>query len=439
MPRRPLVSVLSALAVLGMTAACSGDDGGEGDDGAAPRNESEGPVTLDYWAWAPNITEVVQIWNDENPDIQVKVNDSAQGDDLVTKVLTAHRAGNGPDLVQAEYQALPSLVVNDVVTDITQDTEGIQDAFTDDIWSLTTFNDAVYAVPQDLAPMMLFYRADIFDELGLEVPETWEEFREVAEQVREKDPDRHLTTFSTEDPGWFSGLAQQAGAEWWSLDGDQWTVAIDDEATGQVADYWGDLVADDLVLGEPMYTPQWNAQLNNGTLIAWPGAVWGPAVLEGIAEDTKGKWEMAPLPAWEAGDDQVGFWGGSTTAVTTEADDTAAAAEFATWLNTDPRAVEALITTSNLYPAATDGQTSPALDEPPSFMPNQPDFFAQAADIAGSARGVHLGSERQRHLRRLPRRLREGHPERHAVHRRAGHHAGGDTRGHGGERLRGHR
>ena len=140
-----------------------------------------------------------------------------------------------------------------------------------------------------------------------------------------------------------------------------------------------------------MYTPQWNAQLNDGTLIAWPGAVWGPAVLEGIAPDTKGKWEMAPLPAWEAGDDTVGFWGGSSTAVTTEADDTAAAAEFATWLNTDPRAVEALITTSNLYPAATDGQTSPALDEPPSFMPNQPDFFAQAADIAASAQGFTWG------------------------------------------------
>ena len=50
-----------------------------------------------------------------------------------------------------------------------------------------------------------------------------------------------------------------------------------------------------------MYTPQWNKQLNDGTLLAWPSAVWGPAVLEGIAPDTKGKWAMAPLPQWIGG------------------------------------------------------------------------------------------------------------------------------------------
>ena len=182
----PLVPALTALALVGL-AACGGGDDDDG-GGAARATRARARSTLDYWAWAPNIAEVVDIWNEENPDIQVKVNDAAQGDDLVTKVLTAHRAGNGPDLVQAEYQALPSLVVNDVVTDITEDTADVQDAFTDDIWSLTTFNDAVYAVPQDLAPMMLFYRADIFDQLGLEVPETWDEFRAVAEQVRAEGP-----------------------------------------------------------------------------------------------------------------------------------------------------------------------------------------------------------------------------------------------------------
>jgi multiple sugar transport system substrate-binding protein len=390
MRRRALVPATAAIAALLLAAGCSGDDSGGG-GGSAPRNEAEGPVTLDYWAWAPNISKVVDIWNAENPDIQVKVNESAQGDDLVTKVLTAHRAGNGPDLVQAEYQALPSLVVADVAADISQDVEGIADAFTEDIWQLTTFDETVYAVPQDLAPMMLYYRQDLFDQMGLQVPTTWDEFRQVAEQVQQQDPKLHLTTFSSEDPGWFAGLSQQAGAEWWTLDGSTWTVGIDDEPTQQVADYWGDLVADGLVLGQPMYTPQWNAQLNDGSLLAWPSAIWGPAVLEGIAPDTRGKWAMTPLPAWESGDERVGFWGGSSTAVTTDADDTAAAAEFAAWLNTDPEAVQASIRFGNLYPASTDGQSSPALDEPPAFLPNQPDFFEQVADIAASAQGFTWG------------------------------------------------
>ena len=54
-------------------------------------------------------------------------------------------------------------------------------------------------------------------------------------------------------------------------------------------------------------------------------------------------------------------------------------------------ALEASITGASLYPASTEGQSSPALNEPPSFMPNQPEFFAQAADISASAEGFTWG------------------------------------------------
>jgi multiple sugar transport system substrate-binding protein len=69
----------------------------------------------------------------------------------------------------------------------------------------------------------------------------------------------------------------------------------------------------------------------------------------------------------------------------------AQAAEFARWLNTDPQAVEALISISNVYPASTDGQSAPALNEPPSFMPDDQSFFARAADISKTARGFTWG------------------------------------------------
>ena len=239
--------------------------------------------------------------------------------------------------------------------------------------------------------MMLFYRKDLFKKLGLEVPATWDEFAEAARQVRQKDPDRYLTTFSANDPGWFAGLSQQAGAEWWAVDGESWSVGIDDDATQQVAQYWDDLVTEGAIDDQPMYTPQWNKQLNDGTLLAWPSAVWGPAVLEGIAPDTKGKWAMAPLPQWTDGEQVAGFWGGSSTAVTRNSKHPAEAAEFARWLNTDPEAVAALIGISNVYPASTDGQSAPALDDPPAFMPDDADFFARAAEISQTARGFTWG------------------------------------------------
>jgi multiple sugar transport system substrate-binding protein len=59
------------------------------------------------------------------------------------------------------------------------------------------------------------------------------------------------------------------------------------------------------------------------------------------------------------------------------------------WLNTDPAAVEGLVTHSAIYPAATSAQE--ALTNPPAFFPNQPDFYTEAAGIAATSSGFTWG------------------------------------------------
>ena len=64
--------------------------------------------------------KVVDLWNKgrKQQQIPVTVKKQASGDSLVTKILTAHKAKKAPDLVQVEYQALPTLVSNDALADI---------------------------------------------------------------------------------------------------------------------------------------------------------------------------------------------------------------------------------------------------------------------------------------------------------------------------------
>ena len=96
--------------LLGFTmfaAACSsGDNNGSG----TPKPEEK--VELSFWTWVPNIDKVVEKWNATHPNIHVTASNQAQGDELVTKLLTAAKAGNPPDLAQVEYQALPTLVID---------------------------------------------------------------------------------------------------------------------------------------------------------------------------------------------------------------------------------------------------------------------------------------------------------------------------------------
>ncbi|MEU6537415.1 extracellular solute-binding protein [Streptomyces sp. NPDC047000] len=377
---RPLRSTACVLAVtLGATAlaAC-----GSGDDSTS----GSGPVSLTYWSWAPGMDKVVALWNKgpgKKAQITVTVKKQASGDTLVTKILTAHQAKKAPDLVQAEYQALPTLVSNDALADISKEVGDARSKFADGVWQQTTLGtDAVYAVPQDIGPMMFYYRADLFKKYKLTVPTTWEQFAETARKLKKASPGTDLTTFSANDSGLFAGLAQQAGAKWWTTSGDKWKVAIDDAATQKVATFWGGLVKEGVIDNQPMYTPSWNKALNTGKQIAWVSAVWAPGTLTTAAPDTQGKWAMAPLPQWSPSENVTGSWGGSSTAVTTDSKHRTAAAKFAAWLNTDGDALNALAKESGIYPASTSAQLSGAFAEPPAYFSNQADFYTRAAAIA---------------------------------------------------------
>jgi multiple sugar transport system substrate-binding protein len=387
MRRTRSAKILVVILAAGLVAAC-------GSDSSSKTTTTQSKVELSFWTWATNIEQVVDKWNASHPNIHVTVSRQAQGDELVTKVLTAAKAGNPPDLVQAEYQALPTLVSNDVVADLKKQAGSAKASFADGVWQQVTLGtDSVYAIPQDSGPMMLYYRTDLFKQYGLSVPKTWDEFAAMARLLRTKTKKNFLTTFSSGDPGWFAGLSQQAGASWWGINGDTWKVAINDAATKKVADYWGGLVKDGSIDSQPMYTPQWNKALNDGTLLAWPSAIWGPGVLAGIAAGTKGKWAMAALPQWSAGENRTGNWGGSSTAVAAKSKHIDAAAQFAVWLNTDPTATGLMITQGGLYPAARDAQSGPALQSPPAFFPDQKDFYTTAKAIADTAAGVTWGPD----------------------------------------------
>jgi multiple sugar transport system substrate-binding protein len=374
----------AAVTLPGLLAACGGDSE---EAPATTTGDADAAATLTFWTWTTNVEKVVDIWNKKNPTQKVTVSRQAQGEELVTKIVTAHRAGNPPDLIHAEYQGLPVLITNGVTADLTAIADSVKGEFTEGTWALTSFGGKSYGVPQDVGPMMLYYRADLFTELELAVPTTWEEFGQVARTVRQKDPKRYLATFSSDDPGWFAGLAEQAGANWWTNDNGTWTVAINDAATRKVATFWGDLVNAGVLSGKPMYTPEWNKAMGDGTLLAWPSAVWGAGVLEGVAPTTKGKWRMAPMPQWDPATPASGYWGGSATAIAAKSKQQAQAGKFVKWLNTDPEAVEALVSICGVYPAATKGQSTPGLTKPPVMMPNQPTFYADAAAIAKTARG----------------------------------------------------
>ncbi|GAA0408506.1 extracellular solute-binding protein [Microbispora corallina] len=375
-----------------LAAGCGGSESGSTAPAPASGASSAaaGPVNLTFWDWDPNMDKVVALWNDAHPDIHVTLANPAGGDQLVSKMITAHQAKNGPDIAKVEYQSLPALVSGGVVRDITDLTKDTVTKFDDVTLKSTRFEGKVYGIPQDFAPLMLFYRTDVFKKYGIDVPTTWDEYAKAAADLHKKAPKVYMTNFDAGDPGWFTGLVQQAGADWWTTSGTSWHVDINGAPSKKVADYWENLVKSGIVQKNPSFSPQWNKQMNDGTLATWISGAWAPAQLGGIAPATKGKWAVAPLPAWTAGDPTTGIWGGSATTVTTDSKHPAEAAQFAAWLNTDDAAVSAQIENINVYPASTSGRSLPPLKSAPPFLPNQADYYDVVGKAAPSARAFSM-------------------------------------------------
>jgi multiple sugar transport system substrate-binding protein len=383
-------AVLSTLLVVG----CSSPSSSTASQAGSAATSTAQKVTLQFWSWVPNLNKVVAIWNQAHPGIQVDVQVQAGGDAEFTKLLTAAKAGDAPDLAQVEYQALPTLVSSNYLANIASTAASLQDDFPAGIWNQVTLGTSdVYGVPQDAAPMAFFYQPAAFKKYGLTVPETWAQFATDAAKLHKEAPAVYLSTFSSVDPGEFAGLAQQDGAQWWSTAGTTWKVDINGSQSQQVASLWQSLVATGGVNNQPQWTPAWNKGMNDGQYIAWVSDVWAPGDLVADSAGYAGKWLMTPLPQWTAGASASGNWGGSSTAVMTDSKHQADAAEFAEWLNTSPQATAALASQGGIYPADIGAQASLAAGAPPSYFSNQPGFYSLAKQITAGTTNVTWGPD----------------------------------------------
>lgn len=378
--KRAVATGVVVLAAIGL-AGCGGGAGGGAAASCAP---SEGNVTLDFTSWIPGVKDVVEIWNEQNPEIQVDVQTGPNGNSgTYQSFFSQIAAGNTPDLGQIEYDALSSFRVQDGLENLAL-CEDVVDAESDFIpwtWGQVTLGstDGVYGVPQDSGPMALFYRSDLFAEHGIEVPTTWAEYKEAAVQIREAGG--YITNFSTADINQFAGFVWQANGSWFADEGDEWRVDLTGEESTKVADYWQELLDEDLVATYPAWTEEWNNAYNSGQVWSWTAAVWGANSIASGAPDTAGLWSVAPSPQWEAGGQSAGNWGGSSVAVFKGSEHLYEATKFALWLNTSEEALTALNQSANIYPATTAGLSLPSLQEGVEFYGGQKiyDVFAAAA------------------------------------------------------------
>jgi multiple sugar transport system substrate-binding protein len=210
-----LGAAVGCLSCLPLIAAGAQDASSQPDYSKFP--VENGPITLEVWSWVGGLDKAGKLFEEAYPNIKVHVNNVGGGPAEYQKLQTAIKAGSGgPDVAQVEYMFLPSFIVTDGLADLSKyGVNDLKSSFVPWTWSqVSPDGKAVYAIPQDTGPMALLYNKKIFDQYGLTVPATWDEFTQQAEKLAQASSGKvKMANFFPTHAPWFISMAWANGAQ----------------------------------------------------------------------------------------------------------------------------------------------------------------------------------------------------------------------------------
>lgn len=283
-----------------------------------------------------DIVDLIQQMADESftPEtgIEVKVNLLSNPELL----LMSNAAGVQPDVALGLTQDLPvDYAIRGAVADLSgmDGFEELHEQYSPGSWLPLYYNGGYYGVPETQSFQVLFYRKDILERLGLEVPETWEDVYELLPVLQQNAMNFYV------NPKEYAIHFYQNGVEFYEPDGlksrldspeafrafRQWTDLFNTYALErEVPSFYQHFRSGDMPIGISDYNmyvqlaaaaPELNGRWGiaelpgirreDGTIVRWAGGGQRTAVIFARSEKQKEAWQF--LKWWLSADVQAQF------------------------------------------------------------------------------------------------------------------------------------
>jgi raffinose/stachyose/melibiose transport system substrate-binding protein len=144
---------------------------------------------LSFWSWRTEDVDAYQLFieafQEDHPDIDVEF-EPYRNTEYNTIVSTALQGGGGPDIVHLRaYGGMEPLAQAGHLVRLDGEIGALEDFDPGILLGATNrADDGVYGVPFALQTIQVLYNQAMFDEMGLEEPNTWDEMIEVAEALQ---------------------------------------------------------------------------------------------------------------------------------------------------------------------------------------------------------------------------------------------------------------
>jgi ABC-type glycerol-3-phosphate transport system substrate-binding protein len=350
------------------------------------------PVSLELWTfvntharWFRSMADSYK--NERNPGFELNVSEIAYGD-MHDKAQIALQAGGvgAPDLVDLEQgrfggflrgtgdpgliDLTSSLIEGDYLDKLVASRE-----------ALYTYQGKIYGVEHALCPVVLYYRADVFEEAGVDVSEikVWDDFLSAGEGLAQDDV--NLLLFPEHEV-----LLRSRGVDYFDAEGN---VTLDSDTSIETMEWTLDLrdkhgMADAGPDGDgSKYSTTWYGVLKEGKYLAVIGADWYAGFFKDNVPELEGKWKAMALPAFEAGGPRTSCHGGTGCCIVKYSEHIPAAWAFLEYSMLSVEGNARRYEMTNLFPPFIPAMDNPRLHKEEAYFGGQ-DLGALFAELGPS-------------------------------------------------------
>lgn len=354
-------------------------------DTPLPPAMPSGKVTIWMWKAAHDTltnSGVLDEFKKAYPDVEIEVVEYTPAD-VYQKLPLALQSGTGaPDISLVENSHLAKFVALGGLTDMTEWVTPYLDKMNAYKWSDAKLDDKYYAMPWDSGPVVFYYRRDVFDAAGLPsdpdsvsaAVATWDDYLNACKTIFEKTGSACFSNNKANNSGRLYEMALwQQGLGYYNADGKVTVDSAENVATLETLKKFWDagLTSDQLE-----WTDGWYAEMAATTdkkpVATLIEAAWMGAFLKGwIAPGTEGKWGVARMPAFAAGQVRAANDGGSSFVIPDQGQNKTAAWALTEFLFGRVDSQVAMFKASDFFPSLEAAYADPVFSEPDKFFADE--------------------------------------------------------------------
>lgn len=305
-------TLIAGLAVLALTlTGCGG--------GAEQKSAADGELAGDITFWssytqgprAEYMQEMANRFTKKHPKVKINIELFSWGE-FYTKWTTGLSTGNVPDISSALPNQVTEMIDADAITPLDDVIKDIgKDRFYEAALAEGTKDGKHYSVPLYSHAQLMWYRKDLLEKAGLQIPQTWEELGQAARKLTGDGVYGLSVPMGTNDmqaTRFLNFYVKSAGK---SLIGKDGKADLTNQTVLDGIKYWTDMYKDTSPDGSVNYNVLDQATLYYQGKTAFDfNSAFHISGVEAATPDLMDKIDAVPLPRLKAGDP---VYGGETT------------------------------------------------------------------------------------------------------------------------------